>query len=262
MTNASSLVQWMGRNYDQASYFDEPPTALTVWAICWLGHHFLAPRGRSLEFGVTVKCLVCDNELGYGSKLYCSRKCQSNHKTIKICAECGKEFLGVHRSKATYCSKLCNGRHYAKQHPEMVHKKNKAQEERRRRIWKERYENEPEFREHQKKLRREWKRKNRHSVKGTSIRKYGMSVDDMIMLLRDQEHKCAICGHSDSTKKQVFPCIDHDHESGLVRGILCSLCNHALGQLRDSIPNLLSAIEYLKNPPAAKHGFKCKKKEH
>ena len=43
--------------------------------------------------------------------------------------------------------------------------------------------------------------------------------------------------------------VDHDHDTGTVRGVLCSSCNHALGMAKDSIKVLAGLVTYLKNPP-------------
>src|SRR5258708_5296198 len=56
---------------------------------------------------------------------------------------------------------------------------------------------------------------------------------------------CPLCG-----RPLTKPNTDHCHKTGLVRGILCSHCNRALGYVKDSIPWLLRAIEYLEHPPA------------
>jgi len=52
---------------------------------------------------------------------------------------------------------------------------------------------------------------------------------------------CAICGKTDFGSKE--PCVDHDHKTGEVRGILCAKCNLGLGFLEE---HLESALEYLK----------------
>jgi Autographiviridae endonuclease VII len=65
-------------------------------------------------------------------------------------------------------------------------------------------------------------------------------------LITHQEGKCAICGEFPNKKL----CHDHDHDTGLIRGLLCHNCNTGLGHFKDSEKLLLKAIEYLKHPPA------------
>lgn len=56
-----------------------------------------------------------------------------------------------------------------------------------------------------------------------------------------QCEKCAICKAAFS----VNPDVDHDHETGIVRGLLCRRCNLLLGMANDSVELLASSIEYL-----------------
>ena len=59
---------------------------------------------------------------------------------------------------------------------------------------------------------------------------------------------CWICGDYQGSRKYIHS-IDHDHESGKFRGILCSQCNTALGLLRDNPKLCEVAAKYLRNPP-------------
>ncbi|WP_233521924.1 endonuclease VII domain-containing protein [Streptomyces triticagri] len=60
-----------------------------------------------------------------------------------------------------------------------------------------------------------------------------------------QNHRCAICGaHGDPADDNRLH-IDHDHDSGLVRGLLCGLCNRGIGALRHDPETLRSAMQYL-----------------
>lgn len=67
-------------------------------------------------------------------------------------------------------------------------------------------------------------------------RKYGLSVADFVLL--DAEDHCAICGGPSEV-------VDHDHETGEVRGVLCRPCNIGLGHFHDQTERLASAILYL-----------------
>ncbi len=76
--------------------------------------------------------------------------------------------------------------------------------------------------------------------------KYGLTIEDYKRLLRKQNYRCAICRSKDFGRKggKHF-CIDHDHKTGKIRGLLCGACNKGLGLLKDKIKNLRNAIEYL-----------------
>jgi hypothetical protein len=56
-----------------------------------------------------------------------------------------------------------------------------------------------------------------------------------------QRGLCAIC-HEESDNRFS---IDHDHNDGKVRGLLCSECNLGLGKFKDNVDNMLRAIDYL-----------------
>lgn len=72
--------------------------------------------------------------------------------------------------------------------------------------------------------------------------KYGMTPEDYEILRDKQKGVCAICKLLPGNKRLH---VDHCHETGRVRGLLCSGCNTGLGSLGDSADNLLSAIAYL-----------------
>lgn len=72
---------------------------------------------------------------------------------------------------------------------------------------------------------------------------YGITVEEYDRLLFQQDGKCAICrNHHRLGCRDLF--VDHDHATGRVRGLLCSLCNQFLGRIQD---NPQSLIDYL-NP--------------
>jgi hypothetical protein len=64
-------------------------------------------------------------------------------------------------------------------------------------------------------------------------------------MLAEQEGSCKVCGMPGKLH------VDHDHETGAVRGLLCGGCNHALGHAGDN-PNVLEALaNYLRSMEAA-----------
>ena len=69
-----------------------------------------------------------------------------------------------------------------------------------------------------------------------------MTSEEYKDMIRQQEGKCAICRGKDKNKKLA---IDHCHETGVVRGLLCSNCNRGIGFLKDSVVVLNKAIKYL-----------------
>lgn len=73
--------------------------------------------------------------------------------------------------------------------------------------------------------------------------RYGLSVDEYESLLQKQGGVCAICKGQCPTGWRLA--VDHSHETGKVRGLLCLQCNTALGQFKDSPELLAHAIKYL-----------------
>jgi hypothetical protein len=75
-------------------------------------------------------------------------------------------------------------------------------------------------------------------------RTYGISADEFDRLLDEQHGACAICRTRPEREASMH--VDHDHESGAVRGLLCLSCNQGLGQFKDDPTLLLRAIVYLR----------------
>ena len=71
------------------------------------------------------------------------------------------------------------------------------------------------------------------------------AIYDHVLMM--QYDCCAICKSPDPKHWSGKFCIDHDHETGHPRGLLCFKCNAALGNFNDNIQNLTNAIEYLNN---------------
>lgn len=78
--------------------------------------------------------------------------------------------------------------------------------------------------------------------------KYGITLKDYYRLLNEQGGRCLGCGNFEADRKEgsrKWP-VDHDHETGAVRGILCPGCNQALGLVKDSRETLKNLRRYLK----------------
>lgn len=75
------------------------------------------------------------------------------------------------------------------------------------------------------------------------LREYGMSVEDYYALLEAQNGVCAICGHKPERGEKL--CVDHNHGTSKVRGLLCGTCNSGIGFLRHDLLTLGRAISYL-----------------
>lgn len=74
--------------------------------------------------------------------------------------------------------------------------------------------------------------------------RYGMTFKDYEKMLEEQDGKCKICGATTSGGRGLFH-VDHDHKTGIVRGLLCQQCNVGLGCFKDNPKSLASAITYL-----------------
>lgn len=98
-----------------------------------------------------------------------------------------------------------------------------------------------------KKVRRQTARLNHVA------RTYGLTPEDYQRLLLHQDDRCAITG-----KRMPYNlAVDHDHRTGLVRGLLSKAANKLLRDVRDDPEVLRSAIAYLENPPAKQLGIEA-----
>jgi recombination endonuclease VII len=77
-------------------------------------------------------------------------------------------------------------------------------------------------------------------------KKYGLRPGEYEAMIRAQGGRCRVCG--DAPAKLV---VDHDHDTGAVRALLCNLCNTALGYFRDDAALARRAAEYLEAHQAA-----------
>jgi hypothetical protein len=81
----------------------------------------------------------------------------------------------------------------------------------------------------------------RRKQRETHLLKYGLTADEYASMITAQRGRCAICGER---PPQLL--VDHDHELGFVRELLCNPCNLALGFAGDSIQRLEKLTAYLR----------------
>jgi hypothetical protein len=157
---------------------------------------------------------------------------------MKICIKCGvpkelSEFRvdrGYVRSECRECAALIRREWYAK-NPEpckaAARKWSKNNPEKRNESKRQRYHNN--------------KQKHKNYV---LKRSYGIPLSEFNRLVELQNGCCAICGGPPRSKPSF--CVDHDHVTGKVRGLLCSPCNSALGFLNDDFSLTIRAADYLR----------------
>jgi hypothetical protein len=94
--------------------------------------------------------------------------------------------------------------------------------------------------------RKEWRLANLNIVRGGQLKKYWPNAtsqeayDNYLDMMNAQAGRCAVCDiHQNELKKAL--CVDHDHNTGRVRGLLCHSCNKA----ERPIEILKSLIKYL-----------------
>lgn len=77
------------------------------------------------------------------------------------------------------------------------------------------------------------------------LRVYGISLEQYNQMRITQNHKCKICEVDELNAGKKGLVIDHDHETGKIRGLLCGSCNRALGYFKDRLDILNKAVDYL-----------------
>lgn len=105
-----------------------------------------------------------------------------------------------------------------------------------------------------------WKQNNKEKIKASGkrywrevgrkklLKKYNLTEEILTELYKSQEYKCLICSsfiEPFSDNKSTLAMIDHNHDTGKVRGLLCQKCNQGLGLFKDSATTLRKAAEYL-----------------
>jgi len=87
----------------------------------------------------------------------------------------------------------------------------------------------------------EWYKNNPDAPRANLLKRYGLTQQIFDELVEVRGGLCDIC----QLKPDTLLHIDHDHQTKLIRGLLCNRCNTGLGLFKDSPYNLSNAIKYL-----------------
>lgn len=79
-------------------------------------------------------------------------------------------------------------------------------------------------------------------------RLFNITVAEYKKILKSQKGRCAICNRKPSRKRRLA--VDHNHDTKLIRGLLCWRCNDVLGKVQDDIQLLSCFMAYIEFPPA------------
>lgn len=181
-------------------------------------HNAAKEAGLTTYHGKPCKnCGNCIRDVGYGSR-------HGRH-----CVECSKIYLRQYHKKKTESGEA---KQYRKERQPIATQQ--------MREW--RQANPDKAKEVAKKSnnKRQMTGKRR---KYDLARRYDLTVEQFGQMNIKQGHACAIC-HVLWVKA---PQVDHDHNTGEVRGLLCGTCNRMIGLANDDMTLLRSAVRYLKS---------------
>src|SRR5262245_41819246 len=191
-------------------------------------------RDRTKRDGHDTRCKECLNAIDRAKRNRPRIKKQADpNATEKQCTRCKKiQPITAFRKRTASFDGLM---------PSCKECDNEAKRRYNQRHWAKQLERNAEWRINNPERNRALKQ--RHYLK----KKYGLTHDLYQAMLEQQDGKCAICGEAyQHTTSGIGPLeVDHDHNTGAVRGLLCRGCNTGIGIFGDSIDILRAAIAYL-----------------
>ena len=100
------------------------------------------------------------------------------------------------------------------------------------------------------KERKRWSRLSQKEQRSKWLKtKYGLDWDAYESMYTKQRGRCAVCritiSLTDKDNSHTVACVDHDHEIGHIRGLLCNHCNRAIGLLKDDSSIAMRMVNYL-----------------
>tara|TARA_B110000977_G_scaffold15929_1_gene19447 strand:+ start:156 stop:485 length:330 start_codon:yes stop_codon:yes gene_type:complete len=99
-----------------------------------------------------------------------------------------------------------------------------------------------------KQYKKEYDLKNKDKIKQSwrkySLRvRYNITTEQYDTILKQQNNCCDVCGEHESKFKNSL-CVDHNHSTGKIRGLLCNNCNSAFGKLKENTNIMYNLINY------------------
>lgn len=206
-------------------------------------------------------CGRMETEKAFHARQYCDRRCRGmakrkQHIESKICVQCNKTFYpSKNDERIRFCSTECqlesrkqNGymKNYYQENKDRTSKYRQEYNPIRNEARRIRYRDDEEYRAYIKKRVKEYHEKNPKAKRTERMRKYGITPEDYDAMWEKQKGRCLICGEKKERKGKYYSLyVDHNHTTGKVRGLLCQRCNFLIGQARDNVRILRSAIRYL-----------------
>lgn len=190
------------------------------------------PVPTTEKIATLLNCLSCNTEFKRTRTLlnFCSDLCKLEYRQNKIDKACNR------------CNEVKPLEAFAKA-PSSIDGLNTFCKQCVKNYWNKWYSNSTDDKRASNNLtNKDWVKteKGQQSLFRKRLKRYNLSESEFFSMVEACNGKCGICMDRD------FEAIDHDHETGQVRGLLCKQCNMALGGFRDSIESLEAAITYLK----------------
>lgn len=134
--------------------------------------------------------------------------------------------------------------YYCRECANAVNRASTVDPEKKRENWRRyREKNLEEHRARDAERHRQHRAKERERYRWKNIRRnYGLTKEEYLALWDSQQGACGICGDA---LAGVKVCVDHDHSTGAVRGLLCNPCNMGLGSFKDDLNRLAGAMKWL-----------------
>lgn len=171
---------------------------------------------------------------------------------MKVCSKCNQEkpyseFPTSKRERGgvSYECKSCRHLYYLKNREKFIQASRDNRVKNREKILVYKKEYAQRNRERIMKYQEEYRHKTRDNrINQYYLYKYGLTPQQREDLFQKQKGKCAICGTGFQTIASAH--VDHDHETGKVRGLLCNSCNLLIGFAKENEFVLSAAISYLR----------------